>query len=118
MCVQDCIPAATAQLLHELHPDLAAVALSPQSAGAAAPAPAAAAAPAAPPAAEGGEMVSVPRGYLDYLESLVSRCVPGVAAADGEAAAEGAAAAGGAGDVARVASIAPATVQVLMQSNK
>lgn len=120
--LQDTMPAATAKLLHELHPDLAAAALPAQ---ASAPVATAAATAAAPASAEGGEeMVSVPRGYLDYLESLVSRCMPGVAAPEGPAAAASAAVANGSGagmdadEAARVASIAPATLQVLMQSNK
>jgi hypothetical protein len=121
--LQDTILPATAAALHEQFPEVAAAALPPASTAASEQP----SAPAAPP--DGQDCISVPRGYLEYLEGLVQTyaVLPG---ADGDengtngestlAGIQAARAAGaeGAGGGLDVPSIAPATLQLLMQSNK
>jgi hypothetical protein len=118
--MQETIPASMLKTLHEQFPDVAAQAV-----------PAASNVPAAPvsqAAPDGQEFISVPRGYLEYLEGLVQTyaSLPGSDGSGGENALPGihtARPAGGEGGSAvagglEVPSIAPATLQLLMQSNK
>lgn len=64
--MQETVPAQLAQALREQFP-----AIMPAALAAPAVLPPAGCAVAAPPADDGSEQVTIPRGYLEYLESMV-----------------------------------------------